>query len=354
MQVTVGIMASTAEASASLEQAIAPFGMACSAIGRRYPAFSTIDRLVISLTLDHPLSGSGRSSGSFHAKEKTFYASAPVDYAAWVGLDWARRVDAVAAAIQIAIRSVHKTRITMDERELLANLFGEIATRLKDYPPPVLVPLGSVWLRYGEEESQEPTVSFFPPTDDQTEGGRTVEVKPEQAFDIVAELGNRSRSPPTGFKLYRRVEGGLEYHEAWPAPSSVVEHRGLCGDRGQSREHTAPTEDDQVALLARLKAELGKEGFRSIPMSRHAQVIVESAIEGFGTSADIALRHRLEDFLSETVGWLGLGHCDGGSSGSGSMEVVCMVVDAAIAVAAINQELAGSAFARFRARPVSF
>eukprot|EP01033_Poteriospumella_lacustris_P021311 gene21312-15794_t len=79
-------------------------------------------------------------------------------------------------------------------------------------------------------------------------------------------------------------------------------------------------------------------------MSRHKGLILEKPIEGFGSAEDLELRHGLQAFLDEKLGWLGLGHCDGGSTGSGSMEVFCFVVDGALALETLRRELASTAF----------
>ena len=71
---------------------------------------------------------------------------------------------------------------------------------------------------------------------------------------------------------------------------------------------------------------------------------MEYAINGFGDGCDIDRRHQLEDHLNELTGWLGLGYCDGGSTGSGTMEVFCQVVDFALAKEALERELKGSQY----------
>lgn len=53
-------------------------------------------------------------------------------------------------------------------------------------------------------------------------------------------------------------------------------------------------------------------------------LLVEYVVEGMGAEADLEKRHELEDILNESLGWSGLGHCDGGSIGSGTMEVAVM------------------------------
>lgn len=44
------------------------------------------------------------------------------------------------------------------------------------------------------------------------------------------------------------------------------------------------------------------------------------------------------------LGWTGLGHCDGGSIGSGTMEVCCFVVDFEIGRKVIAADLKGTKF----------
>ncbi len=48
--------------------------------------------------------------------------------------------------------------------------------------------------------------------------------------------------------------------------------------------------------------------------------------------------------MNETLGWSGLGHCDGGSIGSGTMEVCCFVVDFDIAKSVIEADLKSTEF----------
>ncbi|WP_346823269.1 hypothetical protein [Rapidithrix thailandica] len=43
--------------------------------------------------------------------------------------------------------------------------------------------------------------------------------------------------------------------------------------------------------------------------------------------------------MDRTLGWTGLGHTDGGSIGSGIMEVGCIVVDFELAKKLIEQDL---------------
>lgn len=66
-----------------------------------------------------------------------------------------------------------------------------------------------------------------------------------------------------------------------------------------------------------------------------------------GSKEDVEKRHRLEDRMNETLGWTGLGNCDGGSIGSGTMEVCCFVVDFEIAKKVIEKDLKVTEFGDF-------
>ncbi|WP_244951636.1 hypothetical protein [Pseudoalteromonas luteoviolacea] len=51
--------------------------------------------------------------------------------------------------------------------------------------------------------------------------------------------------------------------------------------------------------------------------------------------------------MNETLGWTGLGHCDGGSIGSGTMEVCNYVVDFKVAKTVIENDLKGTEFENY-------
>ena len=66
-----------------------------------------------------------------------------------------------------------------------------------------------------------------------------------------------------------------------------------------------------------------------------------------GTPEDVEKRTRLQDRMNDFLGWIGLGHCDGGSIGSGTMEVCCFVIDFDIAKSLIEENLVGTEFANY-------
>ena len=105
--------------------------------------------------------------------------------------------------------------------------------------------------------------------------------------------------------------------------------------------------EDIPANVQRKIAELRAEGFKEIEPEDHFTLMIEYAINGMGNSADLKKRHRLEDLMNETLGWTGLGACDGGSIGSGTMEVCNLVVDLEIAKRVVEAALVDTEFANY-------
>lgn len=75
--------------------------------------------------------------------------------------------------------------------------------------------------------------------------------------------------------------------------------------------------------------------------------MIEYQIDGMGSEGDLSKRHQVEDRMNETLGWTGLGACDGGSIGSGTMEVCNFVVDFDVAKKVVEEDLAGTEFANY-------
>lgn len=146
-------------------------------------------------------------------------------------------------------------------------------------------------------------------------------------------------------KLYKSKDGRVvAYHEAWIDDGHVVEHWGLLGTRGNSESYS-PDEwlSDGEAIQQALE-EAREAGYEPIDIEDHRVLVLEYRVEGMGSPADLTKRHQLQDRMAETLGWMGLGHCDGGSIGSGTMEVCCLVVDFDIARRVIHEDLKGTRF----------
>ena len=148
-------------------------------------------------------------------------------------------------------------------------------------------------------------------------------------------------------KLYKRhSDGTVDYHEAWIDGRTIIEHWGKAGTQGETRIHSIKSRATQ-SELERVLQGARREGFAEVDLDEHRRLLVEYPIHGMGTTEDLDKRHRLEDVLNETLGWTGLGMCDGGSIGSGTMEVCCFVVEFPTAKSAVEASLAGTEFSNF-------
>jgi hypothetical protein len=148
-------------------------------------------------------------------------------------------------------------------------------------------------------------------------------------------------------KLYKRLaDSRLAYHEAWADGDSIVEHWGIAGTRGDNRSHRMRSRDEE-GEVERVLAAPRAAGYEEIDADDERRLIVEYVIDGMGTPADLEKRHRLEQHLNETLGWTGLGLCDGGSIGSGTMEVCCFVVDFELSKAVVEGSLKTTEFADY-------
>ena len=148
-------------------------------------------------------------------------------------------------------------------------------------------------------------------------------------------------------KLYLKTKSAMRYHEAWIDGTKIIEHWGVVGERGETKEHKKDRKKSGEENILAVLAEPLADGFSPIDDDDLDVLMIEYAIDGMGNKKDLKKRHDLEDRMNETLGWTGLGNCDGGSIGSGTMEVCCLVVDFKTAKRLIAKDLAESKFSDF-------
>jgi len=302
---------------------------------------SLIGTLAVSIRLNNPLSGDFTPRrGSYHKPTDTYYVQAIANYDQWIVPDWRRRTENYATALKDAIGRVAKTRLPEPERTELLGVVDRLTEIVLESPPDDLKPLKPVGLMYGDDSARpamafDVSSSFGPPL-----FGEMVLVQPEDAVAVAASLPKQATEEPQAFKLYRHDGEALHYHEAWASDGEITEHWGLCGFEGDSLRHPYDSLAAGEKIMKAIKTRARQAGFSSLPPSRHRQLVIELPVDGFGTARDIDTRHKLEDHFNNRLGWLGLGHVDGGSTGSGSMEIFCIVPDFDIARTAVLTELA--------------
>lgn len=146
-------------------------------------------------------------------------------------------------------------------------------------------------------------------------------------------------------KLYKNIDEKLHYWETWDADeNSGIVHWGVVGDRGQNETIKSGILKPFRTRIQKLVDQKVAEGYRQIDDDETFTLLIEFNVDGMGTREDLDKRHRLEDRMNETLGWTGLGHCDGGSIGSGTMEVCCFVVDFDAARRVIEDDLKETEF----------
>lgn len=135
--------------------------------------------------------------------------------------------------------------------------------------------------------------------------------------------------------LYKNINGNFYYWETWKEDdneSSII-HFGKVGEKGTTE--TSPT-----TKIAEIIKKLEFEGYKVVPIEDFEILIIEYEIQGeWGNEQDLHKRYSLQDRMQETLGWTGLGFCDGGSIGAGTMEVCCFVVNFKLAKEIIEDDL---------------
>ena len=149
-------------------------------------------------------------------------------------------------------------------------------------------------------------------------------------------------------KLYKKIDNVIHYWETWSKDEKTgIVHWGIIGQQGQDKEVKSD-------FFSNFKKDIQKEidkfvadGYEQVDIDEHAILLIEFVIDGMGTTEDLNKRTRLEERMNNTLGWTGLGHCDGGSTGSDTMEVCCFVIDFDIAKSVIEQDLKNTEFADY-------
>lgn len=149
-------------------------------------------------------------------------------------------------------------------------------------------------------------------------------------------------------KLYKLIDNQLHYWETWDKDEqTAIVHWGIVGETGQYKEVKNGFFSNFRKTVQKGIDEKLKDGYAEFNEDNYAFLEIEYEIDGFGTEKDLDKRHRLEEKMNEVLGWTGLGNTDGGSIGSGTMEVGCIVVDFEIAKKVIEEKLKDTEFGNY-------
>lgn len=348
MDVSIALTHSTPDCLDAVNQSIEVFQGAIAVEFEGVQGGTGVRRILIGLQMDNPLrvGDAGHAErGRFDLSTGTYFCGATLHYADWIELDWRRRIIALATSAKAAWRS---TAGWLGEDELAAMdaATDRAVARAVQNVPQTLTALRSVYLVFTGNDPA-PGVVFAEPAHMSFGPWRFVEVRPEEAEDSARRYFSEPPQAPTMFKLYKRHGTELAYREAWVDEEAVVEHWGICGEIGSTRQHLAPDDEGKRRLLVDLEKQAAAAGFSSISVADHGKIVARKPTVEARWEADLELRYELQSALDRELGSTGLGHCDGGSTGGGSMEVFCFVVDMEAGLAAINRQLAGARFRGF-------
>jgi hypothetical protein len=151
---------------------------------------------------------------------------------------------------------------------------------------------------------------------------------------IQKKWKNESGTNPI-LKLYK----DNHYWEAWQTSGRITIHWGEIGDQGNVREINLSPSDNASSIIMAEAAQRRTEGYRAIEDDRLRRITIQYPIIEMGTTTDLDKRHEVEALMNQRLGWTGLGRCDGGDIGNGTMNVFCSVVDADKAEQVITKEL---------------
>jgi hypothetical protein len=147
-------------------------------------------------------------------------------------------------------------------------------------------------------------------------------------------------------KLYRKSIDKFEYWETWEKDeNSSVVHFGLVGEKGETINLEQSFDKRKDVLKSQIKEKVDS-GFRPIAEKNLHTLILEYETTD-NPQEDFTRRTKLESRLNELLGWTGLGHCDGGTSGKNTLEIFCLIVDYDLAYKTIVEDLNNSEFADY-------
>ena len=140
-------------------------------------------------------------------------------------------------------------------------------------------------------------------------------------------------------KLYKRDGERLLYWETWDDDGKFIMHWGVVGDEGETQAVRSGLFRDAEKTVAEEMARREQAGYAEIDEDDLQTVLIQYRTATWGDPEDPEKRQAMQDLLDNALGLTGLGHCDGGTIGSETINVCCLVVDAQIAAPVIVQAL---------------
>jgi len=180
-------------------------------------------------------------------------------------------------------------------------------------------------------------------------GGAQAASESQKASSVVSSEvpATKTQSNIRVLKLYKKINRQWHYNEAWVDGETIGEHSGKVGEVGKHSKHKRDRKISVEKNLKRVLETASSDGYSELEPDDWQCLRIEYKIDGMGNARDLEKRHKLEKRLDDTLGMNGLGQVDGGSTGSGTMEVSCSVVSFRLAKQIIQADLTGTTFADY-------
>jgi hypothetical protein len=128
-------------------------------------------------------------------------------------------------------------------------------------------------------------------------------------------------------KLYKSLPDGLHYFEGWDRSGVAILHSGRVGERGTTKELRPANDESVEGILSRELTSASQSGYTALASDALSTLVVQYDVSGWEADEALEFRHLVEEVLNDALGWVGVGHCDGGEIGQNNVNVWCKVVD---------------------------
>lgn len=140
-------------------------------------------------------------------------------------------------------------------------------------------------------------------------------------------------------KLYKKEDGKTLYWEAWHENAEVLIHYGELGQVGETSSFPLEEFEPPETAIAR-ESQLAREaGFSEIDHEELYELIVRYPVKASGGVEDLEVAYRLEEILTDTLGWTGLGYCDMHEISANHIDVYTYVVEPKLALDPLINDL---------------
>lgn len=133
-------------------------------------------------------------------------------------------------------------------------------------------------------------------------------------------------------KLYKKENDELFYFEFWiENEDRLIIHEGKLGEVGETRTINSDTSSLPLGVqLTQLRKDALRDGFYSIDV--FSELIVQYVLKDGELDESAEIQSDLEDLMDDTLGWTGLGHCEGSDIEVNIINLFCNVIDKDIAL----------------------